>query len=194
MSEAPVADGGTPQRPQGVRAGYSLARVSTVRTGGPAEFFARAGTRDELALLLSWADSIGARVSVVGSGSNLLIADEGVRGLVVKLDAELARIEVQGERIVCGGGARLPALAAAAARAGLTGIEFGVNIPGTVGGAVRMNANAYGGGPPRVLEWVELQSAAGSARRAPRELGFSYRNSNVAPDEIVVRASFALER
>ena len=129
---------------------------------------------------------------VVGSGSNLLIADEGVRGLVVKLDRKLALIKHEGERIVCGGGARLPSVAARAAQAGLTGIEFGVNIPGTVGGAVRMNANAYGGELAKALEWVEVITAEGAQRRVPAELGFGYRHSNLAAGEIVARASFVL--
>ncbi len=132
-------------------------------------------------------------VAVVGSGSNLLIADEGVSGLVLKLEGELARIERAGERgLVCGGGARLPAVAAHAARAGLSGIEFAVNIPGTVGGAVRMNANAYGGELARTLEWVEVAGARGIDRRRPPDLGFAYRSSNLAAGEVVARASFAL--
>jgi len=179
--------------PAAVKREFPLARLSTVRTGGPAEYFARAGSEEQLGELLAWAGAVGAGVSVVGSGSNLLIADEGVAGLVIKLDRELAQIEVSAPRIVCGGGARLPAVAAAASRAGLSGIEFGVNIPGTVGGAVRMNANAYGGELARVLEWVQVASAGGSVRRVPAELGFAYRSSNLGRGEIVVRASFALE-
>ena len=181
------------RRPAAVQPGFSLARLSTVRTGGPAEFFARAGSEGELAELLAWAQAQGAPVGIVGSGSNLLIADAGVAGLVIKLDRELAGIEREGPRLVCGGGARLPAVAAAAARAGLSGIEFGVNIPGTVGGAVQMNANAYGGELGRVLEWVHVVTVAGSQRRRPQELGLSYRSSNLRPGEIVARASFALE-
>jgi UDP-N-acetylenolpyruvoylglucosamine reductase len=111
---------------------------------------------------------------------------------VVKLDKDLSTIELDGTRIRCGGGARLPAVSARAAQAGLTGIEFGVNIPGTVGGAVRMNANAYGGELAKVLEWVELVTPDGSERRAPSALGFEYRRSNLRPSEIVARASFAL--
>jgi UDP-N-acetylmuramate dehydrogenase len=179
-------------RPAAVQEDFPLARLATVRTGGAAEFFARAGSVQELEELLAWARAAGSPVSVVGSGSNLLIADEGVAGLVVKLDRELARIEREGRRLVCGGGARLPAVAARAARAGLSGIEFGVNIPGTVGGAVRMNANAYGGELARVLEWVEIVSAAGSERREPEQLGFAYRRSGLTAAEIVTRASFAL--
>ncbi|MGI8413478.1 MAG: UDP-N-acetylmuramate dehydrogenase [Solirubrobacteraceae bacterium] len=181
------------QPPPGVQHDYPLARLTTIRTGGPAELFARAGGLPELQRLLAWAHAEGLEVGVVGSGSNLLVADVGVRGLVVKLDQALNMIELQGTRIRCGGGARLPAVAARAARAGLTGIEFGVNIPGTVGGAVRMNANAYGGELAHVLDWVQIVSGSGTARREPQELGFAYRSSSLAPGEIVAEACFVLE-
>jgi UDP-N-acetylenolpyruvoylglucosamine reductase len=179
--------------PPGVERDFPLSRLTTVRTGGPAELFARAGEEARLLELLAWAKQAGARVSVVGSGSNLLVADAGVRGLVVKLDGALASITTQSPRLLAGGGARLPAVAAAAARAGLTGIEFGVNIPGTLGGAVRMNANAYEGELGRALEWVEIATASGLRRRTPEQLGFSYRSSNLTADEVVVRASLLLE-
>jgi UDP-N-acetylenolpyruvoylglucosamine reductase len=178
--------------PPGVQRDFSLARLTTIRTGGPAELFARPGSLDELERLLTWAAKESIEVGVVGSGSNLLVADRGVRGLIVKLDADLSKIEIDGTRIRCGGGARLPAVAARAAQAGLSGIEFGVNIPGTVGGAVRMNANAYGGELARVLEWVDVAGAKGTERRAPDELGFAYRKAAIRPGEIVARASFAL--
>jgi UDP-N-acetylmuramate dehydrogenase len=181
-----------PQPPPEVQRDYPLARLTTIRTGGSAELFARVGSMPALERLMRWAADEGVEVGVVGSGSNLLVADGGVPGLVLKLDSELSKIEIQDTRILCGGGARLPAVAAAAARAGLSGIEFGVNIPGTVGGAVRMNANAYGGELARVLEWVDVVSGRGTARRAPAGLGFAYRRSNLRPDEIVARASFAL--
>jgi UDP-N-acetylmuramate dehydrogenase len=178
--------------PTGVEHDYPLARLTTVRTGGPAELFARAGTLERLEELVRWANAEDIEVGVVGSGSNLLVADQGVRGLVVKLDKDLTQIELEGTRIECGGGARLPAVAARAAQAGLSGIEFGVNIPGTVGGAVRMNANAYRGELASVLEWVDVVSASGTERRTPDQLGFAYRRSNLGPGEIVARASFAL--
>jgi UDP-N-acetylenolpyruvoylglucosamine reductase len=179
--------------PAGVRADYPLERLTTIRTGGPADWYARPGDMDELLDLLRWADEGGLEVGVVGSGSNLLISDNGFRGLVLKLDEDLATIEQQGNHLVCGGGARLPQAAAQSARAGLSGLEFGVNIPGTVGGAVKMNANAYGGDLSRVLEWVLIATPAGSERRAPAQLGFEYRRSNLKPREVVARASFALE-
>jgi UDP-N-acetylenolpyruvoylglucosamine reductase len=179
--------------PDGVERDHSLARLTTVRTGGTADFFARAGSPERLSELLAWADAEGLPVGVVGSGSNLLVSDEGFRGLVVKLDGSLASIEREGTRLLCGGGARLPQAAARAARDGLSGLEFGVNIPGTVGGAVKMNANAYGGDLSRVLEWVEVATPGGTERRAPEELGFQYRSSNLGEREIVARASFTLE-
>jgi UDP-N-acetylmuramate dehydrogenase len=182
-----------PPPPAGVQRDHPLARLATVRTGGAAELFARAGSERELLELLAWAHQAGVPVAVVGSGSNLLIADAGVAGLVLKLDRELARIERDGESgLLCGGGARLPAVAARAAQAGLAGIEFGVNIPGTVGGAVRMNANAYGGELARTLRWALVASAAGIERRAPAQLGFVYRSSNLEAGEVVAQARFEL--
>jgi UDP-N-acetylenolpyruvoylglucosamine reductase len=190
---AVAPDAGSPMSvPEGVQRDFPLARLTTVRTGGAAECFARAGTEQQLLELLAWASAEELAVSVVGSGSNLLIADGGVRGLVVKLDRELAAISVDGRHVLCGGGARLPALAARAARAGLSGIEFGVNIPGTVGGAVRMNANAYGGELESVLEWVQVVTAAGTQRREPHELGLGYRRSSLVDGEVVAHASLLL--
>lgn len=179
--------------PPGVEREYPLARLTTVRTGGAAEWFARPASEPQLAELLAWAAEEGLAIGAIGSGSNLLVADEGFHGLALKLDGELATIEREGERLLCGGGARLPSAAAKAAGWGLAGIEFGVNIPGTVGGAVRMNANAYGGELARVLEWVDVCSPAGAERRAPESLGFVYRGSNLTAGEVVARACFRLE-
>jgi UDP-N-acetylenolpyruvoylglucosamine reductase len=187
-----AASGESMSPPVGIQRDYPLARLTTVRTGGAGEYFARAGSEAQLLELLAWASAADVTVSIVGSGSNLLVADEGVSGVVVKLDCDLAAISVDGERVLCGGGARLPAVAARAARAGLSGIEFGVNIPGTVGGAVRMNANAYGGELESALEWVQIATASGMQRREPRELGFGYRRSSLADGEIVARASLLL--
>jgi UDP-N-acetylenolpyruvoylglucosamine reductase len=178
--------------PPGVERDYPLARLTTVRAGGDAELFARPGSERELIEVLAWAAAEALAVEVVGSGSNLLVADAGVRGLVLKLAGELAEIERDGHQLVLGGGARLPSAAAKAAGWGLGGLEFGINIPGTVGGAVRMNANAYGGELARVLEWVDVCTAGGAACRDPGELGFAYRSSNLRPGEVVSRAGFAL--
>jgi UDP-N-acetylmuramate dehydrogenase len=178
--------------PSDVERDFPLARLTTVRTGGSADFFARPEDERRLRDLLVWANAEGVAVGVVGSGSNLLVADEGFRGLALKLDGDLAEVSHDGDRLLCGGGARLPSAAAKAAGWGLSGLEFGVNIPGTVGGAVKMNANAYGGQLAAVLEWVDVATAAGSDRRTPPQLGFAYRSSNLGPDEVVARASFLL--
>jgi UDP-N-acetylenolpyruvoylglucosamine reductase len=178
--------------PEGVERDRPLARLTTVRTGGPADYFARPESAERLAELLVWADAEQIDVGVVGSGSNLLVADEGFRGLVLKLGGELAAIERDGDRLLCGGGARLPKASAFAAGEGLSGLEFGVNIPGTVGGAVKMNANAYGGDLSRVLESVEVATPAGTDPRLPNDLGFAYRRSNLGQREIVARAVFKL--
>jgi UDP-N-acetylmuramate dehydrogenase len=178
--------------PPGVEAYYPLARLTTVRTGGAGDWFARPGEEAALVELLRWADAEGIPVGLIGSGSNLLVADDGFHGLAIKLAGDLTTIERDGERIICGGGARLPSAAAKAAGWGLSGIEFGINIPGTAGGAVRMNANAYGGQLARVLEWVEVCGPGGAERRTPQQLGFSYRRSSLRAGEVVSRASFRL--
>ena len=185
---------GPRDRPSGLERDYALARLTTIRTGGRAAWYARPGSVSALEGLLAWAAESGLDVGVVGSGSNLLIADSGFAGLVLKLDGALARIDHEGDRLVCGGGARLPQAAARAASLGLAGLEFGVSIPGTVGGAVRMNANAYGGELGRILEWVDVCAPTGTYRRNPGDLGFEYRRSNIGPREVVARASFALKQ
>jgi UDP-N-acetylmuramate dehydrogenase len=179
--------------PEGVKPDFPLARLTTVRTGGAADWFARPTDEEHLAATLGWAGGEGLPVGVIGSGSNLLVADDGFHGLAIKLDGELAAIQREGERVVCGGGYRFPSAAAKTAGWGLSGLEFGVNIPGTAGGAVRMNANAYGGQLAEVLEWVDICSAAGTDRRRPDQLGFSYRHSNLREGEVVARASFQLQ-
>ncbi|HEV7483444.1 MAG TPA: UDP-N-acetylmuramate dehydrogenase [Solirubrobacterales bacterium] len=180
--------------PEAVQADYPLARLTTIRTGGAAAWFARPASGEALVEMLRWAAAEDHPVGLIGSGSNLLVADDGFHGLALKLDGDLATVERDGDAILCGGGARLPSAAAKAAGWGLSGLEFGINIPGTAGGAVRMNANAYGGQLARVLDWVEVSTASGSERRAPDQLGFSYRRSNLRPGEVVSRASFRLRR
>lgn len=180
--------------PEGVEAGFALDRLTTVRTGGAAAYFARPGGNSRVVELLAWAQENDHAVGVIGSGSNLLVSDSGFDGLVIKLDGHLTEIAFDGETAQCGGGARLPRVAARAADEGLAGLEFGVNIPGTVGGAIRMNANAYGGELAAVLDWAEVASPSGIERRGPDDFEFSYRHSNVSGRQVVTRANFKLER
>ena len=178
--------------PAGVERDYPLAKLTTVRAGGAGDYFARPSSQRELIELLAWAESEELQIGLVGSGSNLLVSDQGFRGLVLKLAGALTGIERQGAKVLCGGGARLPSAAAKAAGWGLAGLEFGVNIPGTVGGAVRMNANAYGGELGRVLERLTVCTPSGAEERLPEDLGFRYRGSNLGDREVVAAATFAL--
>jgi len=98
--------------PEGVRRDFPLARLTTVRTGGSADWFARPADEEALVAALRWAEAEGLQVGVIGSGSNLLVADAGFHGLAIKLDGELAEIERDGARVVCGGGYRFPSAAA----------------------------------------------------------------------------------
>lgn len=179
--------------PEGVTEDHPLWRLTTVRTGGNADYFARPEDSGHLISLLAWAREEGITIGMVGSGSNMLVADSGFHGLAIKLAGGLTEIERNGTELICGGGTRLPSAAAKTAGWGLGGLEFAVNIPGTAGGAVRMNANAYGGRLEEVLEWVEVCTADGLERRVPSELGFSYRESNLSSGEVVSRVSFQLK-
>ena len=113
-----------------------LSRFTTVGTGGPARWFARPESVEELSEALGWAADRGVNASVVGLGSNLLVADEGVDGLVLKLTGDLAAATVEGERLLAGGGAPLAVCLHRARAASLGGLEFACAIPGTVGGGV----------------------------------------------------------
>ena len=179
-------------RPETVVADHPLWRLTTVRTGGNADFFARPETEEELVRVLAWAADEDISIGMVGSGSNLLVSDEGFRGLAIKLAGDLTSIERDGLEVICGGGARLPSAAAKTAGWGLAGLEFGVNIPGTAGGAVRMNANAYGGRLADVLDWVRIATASGVEQVRPDSLGLSYRESNLTSSQVVTRVAFAL--
>jgi UDP-N-acetylmuramate dehydrogenase len=180
--------------PPGVQAGAPLARLTTIGTGGPARFLARPASAAELAEVLGWADAGGLDIAVIGLGSNLLVADEGYDGVALHLEGALAAIEIEGTSVRCGGGASLAAVVRRATEAALTGIEFGCAIPGTVGGAVRMNAGAYGSEIRDVLRTAQVVSAAGARSARPQELELSYRHSNIRGAEVVAEAVLQLER
>jgi UDP-N-acetylenolpyruvoylglucosamine reductase len=171
-----------------------LSRFTTLGTGGPARWFAKPQILDELSEALQWAAERGVPVSVVGLGSNLLVADEGVDGLVLKLGGELAGAGVDDGMLVAGGGAPLAVCLHRARAASLGGFEFACAIPGTAGGGVKMNAGAYGGDIAGVLERALVVSAAGAEWRTPAELGLEYRRSGLGPGEVVARAEFRLAR
>jgi UDP-N-acetylmuramate dehydrogenase len=172
----------------------SLSRFTTVGTGGPARYFARPETLTELAEVLRWAHGESVAVAVVGLGSNLLVADDGVDALMLKLAGELAHVSLDGEALEAGGGAALAVCLHRARAAGLGGIEFACAIPGTVGGGVWMNAGAYGGDIAGVLERALVVDAHGSRELTPTELGLAYRRSGLRHGQVVARARFRLEQ
>ena len=170
----------------------SLARHTTLGTGGPARWFAVPETLDDLEEALRRARDEGLPVEVIGLGSNVLVADEGVDALLLKLGGELARVEVDGELLVAGGGASNAVCLHRARDAGLGGFEFACAIPGTAGGGVRMNAGAYGGDWRQILVRALVVSADGAEWRTPDALGLSYRRSALAPGEVVARVEYRL--
>jgi UDP-N-acetylenolpyruvoylglucosamine reductase len=170
----------------------SLSRYTTIGTGGPARFFARPETLDELVGLLAWAASDGVAVETIGLGSNLLVADEGVDALVLKLTGELAAARVDGDVLVAGGGAPNAVALHRARAAGLGGFEFASAIPGTAGGGVRMNAGAYGRDWREVMLDAVVAEANGARALTADELDLSYRHSSVGPGQVVAEVRFQL--
>ena len=169
-----------------------LARLTTIGTGGPARWLGRPQSLAELEELLGWAADDGVPVATVGLGSNLLAADEGVEALVLRLEGELAGVEISGEILAAGGGAANAVCLHRARAAGLGGFEFACAIPGTAGGGVRMNAGAYGGDWKGVLRRALVASAEGSDWLGPDELGLEYRRSALRPGHVVAAVEFAL--
>jgi UDP-N-acetylmuramate dehydrogenase len=168
--------------------------LTTLGTGGPARAFARPETEAEVEELLRWAEENSLAVAVVGLGSNLLVADDGVDGLVLKLAGELASVEVDGDVLRVGGGAANAVALHRARAAGLGGFEFACAIPGTIGGGVWMNGGAYGGDFAGVLERALVATADGSGWLTPSELGLSYRHSELRHGQVVMRAELRLRR
>jgi UDP-N-acetylmuramate dehydrogenase len=175
-----------------VEEGVELSRFTTLGTGGPARAFARPESEAEVEELLRWAEERALGVAVIGLGSNLLAADDGVDALVLKLGGELAAVDVDGDVLRVGGGAANAVALHRARAAGLGGFEFACAIPGTIGGGVWMNAGAYGGDFAGVLERALVATAGGSGWLTPAELGLSYRHSELRQGQVVLRAELRL--
>ena len=170
-----------------------LGRLTTVGIGGPAKRFARPQSLAELEEALGWAAAEGLEVVTIGLGSNLLIADEGVDALALRLEGELAESVAEDALLIAGGGAANAVCLHRARAAGLGGFEFACAIPGTVGGGVQMNAGAYGSDWAAILERAFVVSADGSEWRTPEQLGLEYRRSALRPGEVVAKVEFRLE-
>lgn len=177
-----------------VRENEPLARHTWFGLGGAAQYFAEPTSVDELAALVRRCHEAGLTVRVLGGGSNVLVREEGVAGLVVALGAAaFGRIDVTGRKIVAGGGAKLGHVISTAVRESLAGLETLVGIPGTVGGALHTNAGTHGGDVGQSAASATVMTQKGDiVTRQKSELRFGYRNSSL--DELVIlEASFELE-
>ena len=165
-----------------------LAPLTWFRVGGPAEFLFRPADVEDLCSFLKTLP-LEMPVTVIGAASNLIVRDGGINGVVIKLARGFGDVEVEADGIIAGAAALDVTVSEYAAEAGLTGLEFLSGIPGTIGGAVAMNAGAYGGDMAGVLDWVELVTRAGEVLRVQAvDIGLSYRHANLPTDAVVVRA------
>jgi UDP-N-acetylmuramate dehydrogenase len=173
-----------------------LKRYTAWKIGGPADALLEPSSADELIEAIEIAREHDIPITILGGGTNVLVLDGGIRGLTVRIARALNSVEVDGASVVADAGVLYPVLANATAGKGLEGLEFGTGIPGTVGGAVYMNAGAYGGETRDVLTWADVYKPEGErVERVPNEgLEFSYRRSALHdhPDWVVLRAAYAL--
>ncbi|MET0564217.1 MAG: UDP-N-acetylmuramate dehydrogenase [Gaiellaceae bacterium] len=175
-----------------VEEGVALSRFTTLGAGGPATAFTRPESVDEVVEALAWARDQGLSVATIGLGSNLLVADAGFDGLVLKLGGELGQAQVEGERLLAGGGAPNAVCLHRVRAANLGGFEFACAIPGTVGGGVWMNAGAYGSDWAQILDRALVVDEQGARWLTPAELGLRYRHSELRHGQVVARVEFTL--
>jgi UDP-N-acetylenolpyruvoylglucosamine reductase len=169
-----------------------LARFTTIGTGGRARAFCRPGTLDELETAIAWARRHELPVATIGLGSNLLVADEGVDALVLKLAGDLAAAQTNDGLLIAGGGAPNAVSLHRARAAGLGGFEFACAIPGTAGGGVWMNAGAYGSDWAAILVRALLVDGDGTRWLSADELGLRYRHSRLRHGQVVAQVEFRL--
>jgi UDP-N-acetylmuramate dehydrogenase len=175
-----------------VEEGVVVGRFTTFGAGGPARAFARPESLADLQQALAWASERGLAIATVGLGSNLLVADDGFDGLVLKLAGELAEARTEGDRLIAGGGAPNAVCLHRARAAALGGFEFACAIPGTVGGGVWMNAGAYGSDWASILDRALVVDGDGARWQTPAELGLRYRHSELRHGQVVAGAEFVL--
>ena len=175
-----------------IRANEPLAKKTTLRVGGPAEVYVEPANEADLAAVLRICAERGEHFFVLGRGSNLLVRDGGIRGVVICLaHPGFSVVEIIGEKIRCGAGAKLKQISVDAKRAGLTGVEFLEGIPGSVGGALRMNAGAMGAETFGAVESVRVMDHNGNARDvAASEIKAEYRCCTLLKDHIALGAVF----
>lgn len=176
-----------------VKAGEPLAKHTTFKIGGPAEFFLEAKTADDAVKAVAAAKKLGIPYYVFGGGSNMLVSDEGVKGLVIKMANR--GFTIDGERVVAEAGAPTGLVSTRATEAGLTGFEWAVGIPGTIGGAVRGNAGAYGGDMAVAVASVRALKDGEERTLTNAECGFSYRDAvfKREPGWVILAATMVLK-
>lgn len=169
-----------------------MAKHTTLRVGGPADWYVEPATEADLALILQWCSAQGVPFFVVGRGSNLVVRDRGFRGAIICLAApEFCRVEIDGTRIRAGAGAKQKIVAVEAKRNGLAGVEFLEGIPGSIGGALRMNAGAMGSETFRAVESVRVMDYAGRIRELkPAEMEVAYRSCATLKTLVALGAVF----
>ena len=177
-----------------VVANKSIADYTYLRIGGPADWFAEPTDIDELHELINWADEKNLPVRIIGAGSNILVDDEGVEGLVISLKKACARIDVNGTNITAGSAVMLPALAKKAASSGLSGAEFCIGIPGTVGGALQSNSGtAINSDISTIVRQVTVLKNGKFRNYFHDDIIWGYRETSLKrSDDIVIEASFSL--
>jgi len=175
-----------------IRRDELMAKHTTLRVGGPADVWVEPASEADLAAVLKFCGGRKINFFILGRGSNLLVRDGGFRGVVICLaHANFSRIEIDGERLHCGAGTKVKALVGAAKRAGLGGLEFLEGIPGSVGGALRMNAGAMGGAVLEVVESVRCMDRAGNILEKPRAgVPAEYRSCPLFAEHIALAAVF----
>jgi UDP-N-acetylmuramate dehydrogenase len=170
-----------------------LAEFTSFRIGGPAELMVTVESQAELLAALDAAHRAATPAFCLGAGTNLLVSDRGIRGLVVRLAGEFLKVEFEGVRVRAGAAAQFGALVANAVERGLAGLEFGEGIPGSVGGGLVMNAGAFGGEIAKVVTFVHGATRAGEPRSLSNgEVGFAYRRTDLPPGFVITRVDFEL--
>ncbi len=171
-----------------------LRRYTAWKIGGPADALLEPKSVEELISAVRTAGEHGVPVTILGGGTNVLVLDGGIRGLTIRLAKSLTNVTVRGARVVADAGVLYPVLANTTAAAGLAGLEFATGIPGTVGGAVYMNAGAYGSETREVLDWADVFREGEVVRMTNADLDLSYRHSvlHENPGWFVLRAGYAL--
>ncbi|MCZ4279291.1 UDP-N-acetylmuramate dehydrogenase [Kiloniella laminariae] len=195
MNEAALSPDHLIHRLPAVRGSYTpdarLGKITWFRVGGPVDVLFTPADQEDLVCFMQNKPA-DLPVMVIGVGSNLLVRDSGVSGVVIRLGPAFAQVVSDGNLVVCGAAALDVKVAKTALKAGLTGLEFLCGVPGTIGGALRMNAGAYGRETKDILVWAEAMDPQGKIHRLTAEqLGFEYRHCALASDWIFLSACFA---